>query len=101
MGSFSKKVKELRLNNHISQRKLAEILNISPATVSRYEKDKIAPTEDIIVKTALFFKVSTDYLLGLSSCPKVQSDVIKNYEDMKEKAEKFDSLIYFIKRNLV
>jgi transcriptional regulator with XRE-family HTH domain len=98
LGSFSKKIKELRLKNKISQKQLAQILNISPATISRYEKEKIVPTEDIIIKTALFFEVSTDYLLGLTSCPKVQSDVVKNYEVMKEKADKFDKIVFILNR---
>lgn len=93
MGTYGKKIKELRSSKRISQRELSEVLDISPATISRYEKELIEPTEEVIVKTAIYFGVSTDYLLGLTSCPKVHSDVIKNYEIMKEKIEKFDSLL--------
>ncbi|MFP4462012.1 MAG: helix-turn-helix domain-containing protein [Thermotogota bacterium] len=50
MGTFSKKLKELRKKNKLSQKELADVLNVSPATVSRYEKDLISPTEDITKK---------------------------------------------------
>jgi len=96
MGSFSKRLKELRKENRISQKKLAVVLNVSPATISRYEQETISPTEENIVKTAMYFNVSADYLLGLSACPKVHSDVLKDYEKIKEKAEKFEEVLRVI-----
>jgi len=93
MGAFSKKLKELRKENRISQKELADVLTVSPATISRYEQETISPTEENIVKVAIYFNVSADYLLGLSANPKVHSDVLKDYEKIREKAEKFDQVL--------
>ena len=93
MGSLSKRLKALRKENRISQKKLAVVLNVSPATISRYEQETISPTEENIVKVAIYFNVSADYLLGLSANPKVHSDVLKDYEKIREKAEKFDQVL--------
>ena len=48
------------------------------------------PTEEIIFKTCRFFKISADYVLGLSEIKKVNKDIIKDYEEKSRKAEKYD-----------
>ncbi len=44
---------------------LAKKINVSPNTVSRWERGKRLPNLDAIIALAKFFKVSTDYLCGL------------------------------------
>lgn len=61
---FNKKLKELRKKNKLTQVELAKIFNITQRSLSRLESGETAATEDIINKTADFFGVSTDYLLG-------------------------------------
>jgi len=61
-----KNLKLLRKQRKLSQQELAKQLLISQQTVCKYENNTLLAPEDIVVKTALFFGVSTDYLLGLS-----------------------------------
>ena len=96
MSSFGKKLFELRKKSNLSQVTVAEALDLSVATISRYEREQIIPTEEIIVKTSLYFNVSSDYLLGLSSYPKGDKELIKDYERIKEKASKYDELMAFM-----
>jgi len=98
MPTFGKKLKELRENMNITQNKMAFYLDISSTTVSRYEKEEITPKEEIIVKAAIFFKVSTDYLLGLSSFPKGDDEINKVYESLNSKAAKLDAIIKILKQ---
>lgn len=61
---FNKKLKELRLKRNLSQKELAKKLNITQTALSRLESGTTTAHEEIIVKVADFFDVSTDYLLG-------------------------------------
>ena len=62
---FGKKLNELRKQHELTQGTMATILECDQSMVSLYEKGKSEPTEGIIRRTAIFFKVSADYLLGL------------------------------------
>lgn len=60
------KLKELRESKHLSQQRLAIDLNVSQATVSKYELGQAEPDIPTIIKLAGYFHVSADYLLGIS-----------------------------------
>lgn len=62
-NSFGNILKQLRLENGISQRQLGNHLNMSNQTVSFWEIGKREPDLDTLVKIADFFDVSVDYLL--------------------------------------
>ncbi len=62
---FGKKLKELRLEQNLSQRKLGEVFGVCNQTVSFWEKGDREPDLDTLIAIAKFFDVSTDYLLGL------------------------------------
>ena len=62
---FSKKLKELRLEKGISQVKLAQVLNVTKATVNDWEHEKCETNFSMLAKIAKYFNVTTDYLLGL------------------------------------
>lgn len=63
---FSIRIKKLREERELSQAKLALGLGTFQQTVDRWEKNKIEPDIEMILKIAIFFNVSTDYLLGLT-----------------------------------
>ncbi len=63
-NQFGKKLKELRIEKNLSQRKLGEILSVCNQTVSFWESGNREPDLDAIIKIADFFDVSADYLLG-------------------------------------
>ena len=62
---FGDVIKRLRTAHNLSQVKLAEELNVSKQTVSNWENNNILPSIEMLIKTARFFSVSTDYLLEL------------------------------------
>ncbi len=65
--SVGYRVKVLRENQFISQKQLAEIIHVTPSQISRLERGETtnAGTE-LIIAIAKHFRVSTDYLLGLT-----------------------------------
>lgn len=59
-----KRIRELREDNDLLQRQLAEYLNCSQVAYSRYELGtRDIPTE-VLISLADFYNTSTDYLLG-------------------------------------
>ena len=64
--SFPRIITLLRKERGLSQKSAAESLGISQALLSHYEKGIRECGLDFVVKTAEFYNVSTDYLLGRS-----------------------------------
>lgn len=63
---FPFRLKQLRLEYKETQQELANMFGLTRATLSAYEKSKIIPPYDKVVKLANHFNVSVDYLLGQS-----------------------------------
>ena len=68
MSIFKERLRELRLEKGLSQRQLAESLEMKHANISRWESGLQDPTSVNIIKIARFFGVTTDYLLGEQDC---------------------------------
>ena len=58
-------IKELRQKRGITQVEFSEALRVSVQTVSRWENGVNAPDLSMLPQLAVYFKVTTDYLLGL------------------------------------
>lgn len=62
-----KRLRDLREDNDNTQEQIAILLNMTRQQYGLYEKGiREIPTEKII-KLAMFYKTSTDYLLGLTN----------------------------------
>lgn len=57
---IGKKLKELRLNEKLTQEELAVKLNISRVNYTRYETDKVRPDFETLIKIADFYDISLD-----------------------------------------
>ena len=69
-GSLGDRVRELRERDELTQGELAARIGTSASTLSRIEKGEIeSPGSDIVVKLARVFRVSTDFLLGITDYP--------------------------------
>ena len=63
---LGKRLKELREEQGLTQKQLAEQLNLHSVTYLHYEKDQREPPLSVLADMAIFFDVTTDYLLGLT-----------------------------------
>ena len=61
---FGRKLKELRMERGLTQRQLSEILGMDRTSVVKYETTDVGPSRDVLKRIAVYFGVSTDYLLG-------------------------------------
>ena len=64
MKIFQERLIEQRKLNNVTQRQLADYLQIAQPSYIRYENGKAEPTLENLVKIADYFDVSVDYLLG-------------------------------------
>lgn len=64
---ISTRIKELRIDANISQQELAKEIGVSQKAIDFWEKGINEPKASYVVKLAVFFKVTTDYLLGLEN----------------------------------
>ena len=60
------RIKELREDNDLSQRELAEYLHVKQNTYSQYENGQRQLPISCLIALAEFYKTSTDYILGLT-----------------------------------
>ena len=63
---LGKRLKELREERGLTQKQLAEQLNLHSVTYLHYEKAQREPPLAVLAQMAQFFEVTTDYLLGLT-----------------------------------
>lgn len=62
---FCERLKELRIDKKLSTTALGKILDVSHATISRWENGEMLPSIAHLYNLAKYFKVSADFLLGL------------------------------------
>lgn len=63
------RLKDLREDNDVKQKELAEYLNIKQNTYSQYENGKREIPLDTLCKLADYYNTSIDYLIGRTNNP--------------------------------
>lgn len=98
---LAEKVQALRKKNNWSQEELAEKLNISRQSVSKWESGASIPDIDKIIALSSLFGVSTDYLLKDELEKEVPAEVEDVYEapqTRKVSVEEADSFLGLVRK---
>jgi transcriptional regulator with XRE-family HTH domain len=66
MNLIGENIKRLRKQNHITQEALANYLSLSCQAISKWERGESSPDVSYLCALAVFFRVSTDELLGMT-----------------------------------
>lgn len=61
---YGERIKKLREERQISQTHLAEILELSRSSITKYEREEREPSIDVLLKMSDYFGVSVDYITG-------------------------------------
>ena len=64
-----RRIRDLRVDNDYSQTLVSQHLNIAQNTLSQYELGERNIPNEVLIKLALFYGTSVDYLLGLTDTP--------------------------------
>lgn len=79
----------LRKRNNINQKQLGDVLGVSSGAIGMWENNKRQPDFEMLKKIALYFKVTTDYILGMpqNKTEEENSDIPHINIDMDEKSK--------------
>lgn len=77
---INENIKKLRTANNLTQVELAAELGVSKQCVSNWENDYIQPSIEMLIKLAEYFKVSTDFILGLNDTRQINVDGLSDKE---------------------
>ena len=64
------RIRDLREDHDMKQREVAAYLNCSQQVYSNYELGQRDIPTDVLIRLARLYRVSTDYILGLTNDPK-------------------------------
>ena len=70
--TFGEKIRNLREDANLTQEQLGKQVNMTQRKVSCIEHNQYEPSIEDIKALCSFFKVSSDYLIGLSNNPEKQ-----------------------------
>lgn len=62
-----KLIYELRADNDLKQREIAEILNCSQRVYNNYERGNLDIPTEILIKLSKYYDVNTDYILEITN----------------------------------
>jgi len=61
------RIRDLREDNDLTQKEIAEYLHIKQNTYSQYENGQRQLPLEVLIALAKFYHTSTDYILGLTT----------------------------------
>ncbi len=64
------RIRDLRNDHDLTQEQVAKVLNVRQNTYSQYEIGVLSFPLEAVIKLAVFYDVSVDYLVGLTDEPK-------------------------------
>ena len=79
-------IKNLRIQNKVTQDQLATFLGVTPQAISRWEAENGYPDIELLPSLAEFFSVTTDDLLGINRTER-EKRLIEIYDEIKKQRE--------------
>lgn len=93
----SKRIKDLRLKNHYTMEKLADMIGVSKSTIAKWENGYIDNMrQDNIIKLAEVFGVSPTYIMGyMESTDEMREDeFVRLYKQLnKDQKDLVDNML--------
>ena len=68
------RIKDIRLKYNLTQKEMADYLNINQSTYSKFELNKAAIPIELLNKLSNYYNVSLDYLLKITDNPNIKID---------------------------
>lgn len=89
--SWNKRIKDLRIDHDMGKKELANKLDISERTLTRYESGISEPTISVLIKLSLLFNVSIDYIAGIKDEEAILTPSIK--EELEAINKRLDKIV--------
>ena len=71
------RIRDLREDRDLTQQKVADYLHVKQNTYSQYEIGVLNYPVEVLIKLAVFYDVSMDYLVGLTDDPTPPKRTVK------------------------
>jgi len=88
MTSVNERIKQLRIDNNLTQSELAEKVGLTYVQIGRYEKGKSNPSADVLQKLANALNTSTDYLMNGESeqveAQLIDKELIRQFQEIQK-----------------
>jgi len=103
-NTFGTRLKALRISKRLTQENFANLFFLNKSSISKYEKDKNLPENQLLIKIADYFEVSVDYLLCRTDQPKLLpsnpkpttcGDFLESYVFSNEETDSFSAYFSF------
>ncbi|HCM88581.1 MULTISPECIES: helix-turn-helix domain-containing protein [Vagococcus] len=96
--TLGRRLKQVRVEKGFSQAEVADFLNISRQSISRWETDKAYPDLDNLVELSKYYEVSIDELLTETKVLQHEinqktEQMNKNIEEIEKKRQKLNQLL--------
>lgn len=85
MDTLGKRLVKVRKEKELTQKKLAEMLGITPTRLNYWEKDKREPDVAMIKKISEVLEIDPNFLIGLNFWT---DDMYEDYENARNPADK-------------
>lgn len=99
MVTLGERIKSIRMKKNISQKELAEALNVNRSAISLYETNRKSPSRENTYKIATVLGVSIDYLLGLQTDLSLQTENINS--ETAHLMKRLDNMPQETKQNII
>ena len=92
--NFGERLIFARERKGLTQKKLSELLEITPTRLNYWEKNKREPNVEMIFKISQILDISSDFLIGLESLENINQFKNKNElpQNKKELLDNYDKL---------
>ena len=87
------RIRSLRVNNGLTQKKIASILNISQTGYSKYETGENDIPTKILINLSYYYNTSIDYLLGITDIQQPYPRKINPYNEYNVIHSSFENYI--------
>lgn len=88
MTSVNERIKQLRIDNNLTQSDLAEKVGLTYVQIGRYERGKSNPSADVLQKLANALNTSTDYLMNGESeqveAQLIDKELIRQFQEIQK-----------------
>lgn len=102
--NMANRIKKLRIEHGLTQKELADKLQVNNSQISRYEKDLLEPNQECLTKMSNLFDCTIDYILGNGEVRGQQNNdeykiVIEMAKDSNITPQKLQALIQALSKN--
>ena len=101
MATFGERLVRAREKKNLTQKQLAEILEITPTRLNYWEKGKREPNIEMIGQLAKALDISTDSLIGWEYYDRQHADEIKAIHKYLNFNEFLEQAGYIVKENIL